>query len=344
MEHRLKTLFFCSLLTIAGCAPMSEADPPTGNLLGTTIGGVGGASVAAILGASKPTIAVAGIAGAGLGYYMSTLRFSGSGIIAAGGKVYAIGDYLVIDIPTDAVFDPNTAEFLPAADPVLESLVSVLNRYSGHNIFISGNTSGSWTERFERKMSECRASQIASYLWAHGITNSPRLNTDSLVPPKSQHFIYVGYGDNFPIGNKFHLKGIRANSRIQIVASPSQAALHWDQQHNNFKKFDNVGDSSAENAPSAEAVDNYAKYAYAFSDDHMSEGTNLSVSQQSGSVQDSFPTIKGDAPGSVKDSYAENGSNYNIVQSESQTNVGVSAPKQAGYKGEDFKSEDKLPA
>jgi hypothetical protein len=343
MEHRITTLILCTLMTLTGCAPMSEADPPTGNLLGTAVGGIGGASAAAILGASKPTIAVAGIAGAGLGYYMSTLRFSGSGIIAAGGKVYAIGDYVIIDLPTDSIFDPNTADFLPGADPALESMVSVLRRYNGHNIFISGNTSGSWTERFERKMSECRASQLASYLWAHGITNSPTYSTDSLEKTKTPHYIYTGYGDAFPVGNFIHLKGIRSNSRIQIIASPTQAALHWDQQSKHFKKFENVGDSSAQNK-TGDPVDNYSKYAYAFSDDHMAEGTNLSATNQSGSVQGSFPSVTGNVPAPMKDTLAENGSAYNIVQSESQTNVGVSEPKHAGYKGEDFKSEGKLPA
>jgi outer membrane protein OmpA-like peptidoglycan-associated protein len=338
MEHRFKTVFFCTLLAITGCAPISETDPPTGNVLGTAIGGVGGASVAALLGASKPTIAVAGIAGAGLGYYMTTLRFSSAAIVAAGGKVYSIGDYLIIDLPTDRVFDVNTADILPDAEPILDSVAGVLHRYSGNNIFISGNTSGSWSERFERKMSECRAAKIASYLWAHGITNtSAAAQAESVAGLHSQRFVYVGYGDNFPIANFIHLKGIRANSRIQIVAAPPYESLHWDQNKSHFRKFGNIGDSSAQTkaAPS----DPYKDYAYAFSDDHMTEGTNLTANQVSASVKDSFPAVQGNVPAPIKDQFAENGANYNNVVNEPQTSSGVSVPKQAGYKGEDFKAE-----
>ncbi|MES2218658.1 MAG: OmpA family protein [Pseudomonadota bacterium] len=320
---------------------MTDTDPPTGNIVGTAIGGVGGAGIAALFGASKPTIAVAGIAGAGLGYYMTTLRFSAAGILEAGGKVYALGDYVIIDIPTDSLFDANTDDFLPSAEPILNSLVSVLNRYNGHNLFISGNTSGSWTERFERRMSECRAAQIASYLWAHGITNAGSFRNNPLTPKGIRRLIYIGYGDNFPIANIIHIKGIRTNSRIQIVASPSNAVLHWDQQNKkHFKEFTNIGDSSPEN-PATMNPDLYAKYAYAFSDDHMTESTTL---RPTGQITGDSTTIQGNVPPPVKDQYAENGASYNNVVSEPQTLAGVSVTRQAGYKGEDFKSEGRLPS
>jgi type IV secretory pathway protease TraF len=349
MEHRIKTFIFCTLLTIAGCAPISDTDPPTGSFFGTALGAVAGAGVFAAFGAPKPAIAVAGIAGAGVGYYLSTLRFSSAGIVAVGGKVYTVGDYVIIDLPTDSLFEANTADFLPETSPILDSLVSVLSRYSGNNIFISGNTSGFWTERFERKMSQCRASQIAAYLWAHGITNVREFKTDSNEATTGRRLIYVGYGDEFPIANDIRIKGIRANSRIQIVASPPNAHLYWNKNRKkHFKPFGNIGSVEEEKAPTPD----YSKYANAFSDDHMAEGTNLDPMHEQSRVYTPIPKVEGSSYPTVKGEYSEDSSRFNTVHNELQTTVGVSEPKQAGYKGEvdsanafpDNTSSDNLPA
>lgn len=332
MEHRIKTFIFCTLLTLAGCAPISDTDPPTGNIYGTALGAFAGAGLAGVLGAPKPAIAVAGIAGAGIGYYMTTMRFSSAGIVAAGGKVYTVGDYVIIDLPTDSLFEPNTSEYLPMTSPILDSIVSVLSRYSGNNIFISGNTSGFWTERYERKMSQCRAEQIAAYLWAHGITNVRDFKPDSNDINTGRRLIYVGYGDEFPIANDIRIKGIRANSRIQIVASPPSATLHWDKnKKKHFKQFGNIGAIEPDKAPTPD----YNKYANAFSDDHLapSEGTNLDPTSQTYRTWGDAPKVEGAKSPSVSSDYLPDASRYNSVRSDDQTSAGVRVPKQAGYTG-----------
>jgi outer membrane protein OmpA-like peptidoglycan-associated protein len=339
MEHRLKTLFLCILLTLVGCAPISQTDPPTGNIVGTAIGGLAGAGVAGLLGAPKPVAAVAGIAGAGLGYYMTTLRFSASGIVAAGGKVYLVGDYVIIDIPSDNLFDTNTADFLPGTEPILDSLVSVLSRYSGHNIFISGNTSGFWTEHFERKISECRAAQVASYLWAHGITNMLTFRKDTNVSNdgKQRRLIYIGYGDEFPIANDLRIKGIRSNSRIQIIASPDYAALHWNKAKHHFKPFKNVGSVTEQEAV---PTTDFSQYAYAFSDDHMPDGAvSLDPNNLKQRVGGYAPPTQDDIHmPTIHEQYSEAGNHYNNVINEPQTEPAVTPTKQLGYKGETLPS------
>jgi outer membrane protein OmpA-like peptidoglycan-associated protein len=270
MEHKIKTLFLCTLLFLTGCAAISKTDPPTGNLIGPVIGGAAGAGTAAVLGASKPFIGVTALAGAGLGYYLTTLRFSASGIIANGGKVYVLGGYVIINIPTDNLFDTNTSDFLPGTEATVDSIASVLNRYPGNNIFISGNTSGFWTARFEKKISEDRAAQLASALWARGVTNSVTFKKDSndLNDDHVRRLIYIGYGDEFPVANNIRIKGIRANSHIQIVASPARDTLYWDKCLTHFKTFDNVNVGEANNTttPAPDKQD-YSQYAYAFADD-----------------------------------------------------------------------------
>lgn len=226
------------LLATTSCAPITETTPPTGKNVAGTLGGAAvGAGVTAALNAPAPVVGVAGVAGASLGYYLTTLSFSAGGIIRGGGKVYTVGQYLTIEYPSDNLFDANTNEFLDNAEPVLNSIASVLARYPEHNLIISADTSGFGTGQWDQKLSQARAEQVASYLWMHGITNT----LPNPVTGRTRRLIYVGYGDHFPIANTIRLSGIRANSRIQIVAYPFDEVLHWDTAQKSFKLFDNIG-------------------------------------------------------------------------------------------------------
>jgi hypothetical protein len=271
MDHRIKTFILCTLLFLTGCASISNTNPPTGNIIGPVIGGGAGAGAAALVGASKPFIAASGLLGAGLGYYLTTMDFSAHGLTAAGGKVYVLGDFVIIDIPTDNIFEVNTADFMPGTGPALDGIANVLARYPQNNIFISGNTSGFWTERFEKNMSECRAGRIAASLWRRGITNSVlvKSNVMSKNDEQERRLIYIGYGDEFPVANHYHIKGMRGNSHIQIISSPRDEALHWDKCVKHFKTFDNTNVGEVPTDTSAKAQD-LSQYAYAFKDDsHM---------------------------------------------------------------------------
>lgn len=75
-------------------------------------------------------IGLAALGGAGIGYYMTSLPFAAGGVTAVGGQVYNVGEYVTIVIPTDKIFDVNSDDLLPEATPVLNSALSVLNRYS----------------------------------------------------------------------------------------------------------------------------------------------------------------------------------------------------------------------
>jgi outer membrane protein OmpA-like peptidoglycan-associated protein len=262
MERKIRTWILapllCAVLATTSCAPISEETRPTNdNAIGTLGGAAVGAGVTAALHAPAPIIGLAGVAGASLGYYMTTMTFSAGGIAKVGGKVYTVGEFLTIEIPSDNLFDPNTHEFLDNSGPALDSIVSVLKRYPGHNIIISGNTSGYGTSRAEQRLSMALAEEIASYLWLHGITD----NLPNPLSAKIRRLIYVGYGDNFPIANNIRISGIRANSRIQIVAYPCEEVLHWDKiQARKYRTFKNIG-SADDNSPTQR------NYASAFKGD-----------------------------------------------------------------------------
>src|SRR3990167_3365804 len=137
-------------LTFIACSynPFSTDNHLSGNIAASAAGGAAGVGAAALLNSSTSTMALAGLSGATIGYYVTTQHFAGGNIYQAGGQVYQLGDYVGIDVPTDQLFEPNTATLLPQAPPVLSSIASITERYPDNNILISGNTSGFASNKF----------------------------------------------------------------------------------------------------------------------------------------------------------------------------------------------------
>ncbi len=222
----LISFLLIAMLTFSACTynPLSENNHLTGNALSTAVGAAAGAGTAAALGATKPLpLATAALAGASVGYYVSTLRFAAAGIYQAGGQVFTQGDYLTIVIPTDDLFEDNSTELLPEAEPALQSAANVLKRFGCQNILISGNTSGFGTTKYEHRISEGRAKEVAAFLWKEGINQFQHYSITL------RHLDYVGYGNYFPIATDLYNKGIRQNSRIQITAYPTKEQLMLDE-------------------------------------------------------------------------------------------------------------------
>ncbi|OGT36039.1 MAG: hypothetical protein A3F11_05350 [Gammaproteobacteria bacterium RIFCSPHIGHO2_12_FULL_37_14] len=225
-------LLHLCLLSSCSFNPFVSNNHTTGNPAGALIGGAAGAGSVAAAGGSKTFMAAFGIGGGALGYYVTTLRYDSGGIIQGGGKVYRVGDRLGIYIPTDNLFESNSAELLPQAAPILDSAAAVLARYPDNNIIISGNTSGFSRARWELRLSQARAQKVAAYLWSSGINHfkEPGIDTRKLN--------YVGYGDYFPISDKLTNEEIRENSRIQITSYPSNLDLGLDKK---TLAFGNIG-------------------------------------------------------------------------------------------------------
>src|SRR5690349_290381 len=103
MKWKVRLLLTLTLPWLAGCTynPFTLNNHTTGDPFATGIGAGIGAGTIALLGGSKAGIVAGGIAGGAIGYYITTLRYASGGVIQGGGKVYKIGDYLGIYIPTD---------------------------------------------------------------------------------------------------------------------------------------------------------------------------------------------------------------------------------------------------
>lgn len=223
------------LLFVTSCSynPFISNNHTTGSAAGALVGAaITGGSTAA-LDASKGIVLTTGVIGGMLGYYLTTLRSDAAEIVQASGKVYHVGDYLGIYVPSDKLFEPNTADLLPQAGRILDSVATVLNRFPTYNIMISGNTSGFYHACYEQVLSEKRAKVVAAYLWKAGINNNGK--TPNVITRKLN---YVGYGDFFPIAHKFRNEELRSNSRIQIVVYPNKNDIKMDSR---TKNIPNVG-------------------------------------------------------------------------------------------------------
>jgi hypothetical protein len=235
-DVKLSAAVCCFLFLLPGCTynPFVSNNHLTGTIEGTAIGAGVGAGGAALLGAPGSVIALAGVGGGGIGYYISSLRYAAGGVVQGGGKVYRVGDYVGIYIPTDRLFEPNSTELLPNATPILESAAAVLTRSPHDNILISGNTSGFGSAKWERKLSRERAKVVSSYLWANGINNFQ--GTDIT----SRKLNYVGYANYFPIATTLNNDGLRKNSYILITGYPTKEQLGLSKKN---KQMLNIGTS-----------------------------------------------------------------------------------------------------
>lgn len=239
-----KVAIMCfALAALSGCSfnPFYRDNLQSGSVTGAAVGGVVGAGTAAALGGSKTMMALSGLTGAAIGYYVTTIRYDSGGIMRACGQVYRVGDYVGIYIPTDRLFEPNTDELQPQAGAILDSTAAVLSHYPNNNILISGNTSGFYHARWEQNLSERRAQKVAAYLWNAGI-NQFKENSVS-----SRRLTYVGYGDYFPIANQYTNEGLRQNSRIQITSYPSKVDLGLGKRQHTFNNYAGLDDD--EGAP-----------------------------------------------------------------------------------------------
>lgn len=317
----------CLLDVLSGCTfnPFSTHNELTGRPEGALLGGLIGGGIPALLNAPRAVIALAAVGGAGVGYYVTTLRFASSGIINAGGQVYTLGDSVSITVPTDKLFDSNTDEFLPCTEAILKSILNVLERYPCNNIIISGNSSGFDNHRYEQKLSESRARQVAAYLWAHGINSFMNHGIDL----NQRRLTYVGYGNYFPVANDITNCGLRANSHIQITSYPTKAGLHLDKCHKNFT---NVGDMEepCHKRPErdythlipggyelAEKANMHRRDIFALDD------TKKITSTPAEPCYEEPCNLKGELPAEVR-----------TVSSSVQTSAGDRVVKQGGYKGE----------
>ena len=116
------------------------------------------------------------------------------------------GNALKVGIASDATFDFDSAAIKSSAQATYAKIASVLKDYDKTIIHVVGHTDSTGTDAYNQKLSERRASAVASALTANGL-NSARLLTE-------------GRGESEPIADNSTKEGQRRNRRVDIVIKP----------------------------------------------------------------------------------------------------------------------------
>jgi outer membrane protein OmpA-like peptidoglycan-associated protein len=186
-----------------GC---SASNTVKGGAIGAAAGGVIGAvigkqagntAVGAIIGA-----AVGGTAGALIGRYMDKQAEEIQRDIE-GAKVERVGEGIKITFDSGILFETGKSNLQPAAKANIEKLSKILNKYDDTNILIEGHTDSVGTDEFNQKLSESRATSVASYTKGQGVAAS-RITT-------------VGYGESQPVASNSTAEGRKLNRRVEIA-------------------------------------------------------------------------------------------------------------------------------
>ena len=215
---KIKALIAVSacVAVLAGCTN----NPYTGERQAGKAGvyGGGGAAAGALIGAATSSSSdrgkgaligavVGGAAGAGYGVYADRqeqrLRqeLTGSGV-----QVVRNGDNLQLIMPGNITFASSSSDVSSSFYPTLNSLVKVFKEFDKNGIDIVGHTDSTGSLELNMRLSQDRATSVASYLTGQGVSGA-RISSR-------------GVGPSQPIATNDTTAGRSQNRRVEINLRP----------------------------------------------------------------------------------------------------------------------------
>lgn len=215
---KIKALIAASacVAVLAGCTN----NPYTGEREAGKVGiyGGGGAAAGALIGAATSSkkdrgkgaligAVVGGAAGAGYGVYADRqeqrLRqeLTGTGV-----QVVRNGDNLQLIMPGNITFASSSSDVSSSFYPTLNSLVKVFKEFDKNGIDIVGHTDSSGSLELNMRLSQERATSVASYLTGQGVSGA-RISSR-------------GVGPSQPIASNDTAAGKSQNRRVEINLRP----------------------------------------------------------------------------------------------------------------------------
>lgn len=215
---RLTTVAVMASLALTSC---QTTDPYTGErkmaktTSGALIGGALGAAAGALTGdggsdSRKRALIGAGIgslAGGGVGAYMDKqaaelrreLEGTGVGIQRSGNNISLI-------MPGDITFSTGSSGISGEFYPTLTSVAKVLKKYDKTRVAITGHTDNVGGRDYNYRLSEARASSVASFLRSQNVNPA--------------RFIISGQGYDEPVASNNTAAGRQANRRVTVELAP----------------------------------------------------------------------------------------------------------------------------
>lgn len=126
-------------------------------------------------------------------------------------EVRADGDVIRIELPADKLFQPGTANLLPAGTPLLDQVADSISRnYRQQRIGIEGHTDSSPVSGTYRSGHQLTAAQASAIF--------ERLTTSNRLP--APQLFTMAHGANLPRFSNGDAAGRARNRRIELVIYP----------------------------------------------------------------------------------------------------------------------------
>jgi outer membrane protein OmpA-like peptidoglycan-associated protein len=217
MIRRISTMLVAATL-VAACTttdPYSREERTSRATIGAGIGAVIGAVAGAATGDDaherrKRALIGAGVgalAGGAVGGYMDAQErklleeLEGTGV-----SVTRVGDNIVLNMPGHVTFATGNSDLNPRFFDVLDSVAVVLQEFDRSIVDVSGHTDTVGGREMNQRLSEDRASTVATYLHRRDII--------------ADRFLTYGYAYDRPVASNATAEGRQQNRRVEIMIAP----------------------------------------------------------------------------------------------------------------------------
>jgi outer membrane protein OmpA-like peptidoglycan-associated protein len=201
--------------------PYTREEKTSNTAKGAAIGAAAGVAVGVIAGSTALKRKTAILVGAGvgalvggaIGNYMDReeaelrAKLEGTGVQVV--RTGPDNNHITLVMPGNVTFDFDSAELKPQFYDVLGSVSLVMQKYDQTLIEVAGHTDSTGTRNYNLGLSERRATSVASYLQAQGVSEL-RLMT-------------VGVGPDRPIADNSTDAGRQLNRRVELTLIPVTA-------------------------------------------------------------------------------------------------------------------------
>jgi outer membrane protein OmpA-like peptidoglycan-associated protein len=195
--------------TVISCKSLNKTQK------GAAVGTAGGAAVGAVIGKATGNTAlgaiigatVGGVTGAVIGRKMDKQAEDIRNEVP-GAKVERVGEGIVVEFSDKILFGYDRADLSNSAEQNLNKLADVLKKYPDTNIEIQGHTDDRGSDDYNMRLSERRASSVATYLRAKGIT--------------SNRIVTKGYGESAPKNTNDSEAGRSENRRVDFLITANE--------------------------------------------------------------------------------------------------------------------------
>ncbi len=208
-------------LVVVGCGK-----PLTRTQKGAAIGTAGGAAAGAIVGKVAGNTALGAIAGAVVGGAAGAIIGNKMDKQAAqieqqvpDANVERSGEGIVVNFSSKVLFGFDRSDLNSTSKSTIDQLISILKQYPNEDVLVIGHTDSKGANAYNQKLSVRRASSVANYLTANGVSTG-RVTTK-------------GMGETDPIVDNDTPEHRAQNRRVEFVLTANeQMQRNAEQQAN----------------------------------------------------------------------------------------------------------------